>query len=58
MSEDSRRLIEWCRKMLRIRHFEETLIGLHQQGHFDGHYHVYIGQEATGGPGAVVPRSE
>jgi TPP-dependent pyruvate/acetoin dehydrogenase alpha subunit len=34
--------------MLLIRHFEETLIGLYRQGHFRGHYHVYIGQEATG----------
>ena len=36
--------------MLLIRHFEETLIGLQNQGHFAGHYHVYIGQEATGVP--------
>lgn len=36
--------------MLLIRHFEETLIGLHDQGHFEGHFHVYIGQEATGVP--------
>lgn len=36
--------------MLLIRHFEETLIGLHDQGHFNGHFHVYIGQEATGVP--------
>jgi len=50
MTEDSRRMIEWCRKMLRIRHFEEALIGLHDQGHFEGHYHVYVGQEATAVP--------
>ena len=43
-------LIESCRRMLLIRHFEEALIGLHDQGHFGGHYHVYIGQEATGVP--------
>ena len=43
-------LIEFCRRMLLIRHFEEALIGLHDQGHFEGHYHVYIGQEATGVP--------
>ncbi len=36
--------------MLLIRHFEETLIGLHEQKHFEGHYHAYIGQEATGVP--------
>lgn len=48
---DSREwLIECCRKMLLIRHFEETLIGLHQKGHFSGHFHAYIGQEATGVP--------
>ena len=41
-------LIEFCRRMLLIRHFEETLIALHERGHFGGHYHVYIGQEATG----------
>jgi len=36
--------------MLVIRHFEERLISLHDQGHTRGHYHVYIGQEATGVP--------
>jgi TPP-dependent pyruvate/acetoin dehydrogenase alpha subunit len=43
-------LLECCRKMLLIRHFEERLIALHEQKHFNGHYHVYIGQEATGVP--------
>jgi len=43
-------LLELCRRMLLIRHFEESLIGLHDQGRFEGHYHVYIGQEATGVP--------
>ena len=43
-------LIEFCRRMLLIRHFEETLIGLHDDRRFRGHYHVYIGQEATGVP--------
>ncbi|MFQ5802752.1 MAG: thiamine pyrophosphate-dependent dehydrogenase E1 component subunit alpha [Candidatus Methylomirabilales bacterium] len=43
-------LIEFCRRMFLIRHFEEALIGLHQEGRFRGHYHVYIGQEATGVP--------
>src|SRR3989304_2461165 len=42
--------VECCRRMLLIRHFEEALIGLHNQGHFAGHYHAYIGQEATGVP--------
>jgi TPP-dependent pyruvate/acetoin dehydrogenase alpha subunit len=36
--------------MLLIRHFEETPIRLHDDGHFSGHYHAYIGQEATGVP--------
>ena len=43
-------LLSQCRKMLLIRHFEERLIGLHHEGRFRGHYHVYIGQEATGVP--------
>ena len=43
-------LLAQCRKMLLIRHFEEALIGLHREGRFRGHYHVYIGQEATGVP--------
>ncbi len=41
-------LIDCCRRMLLIRHFEERLIALHGEGHFTSHYHVYIGQEATG----------
>jgi pyruvate dehydrogenase E1 component alpha subunit len=36
--------------MLLIRLFEEGLIALHHEGRFRGHYHVYIGQEATGVP--------
>jgi acetoin:2,6-dichlorophenolindophenol oxidoreductase subunit alpha len=36
--------------LLLIRHFEERLVKLHDEGHFAGHYHVYIGQEATGVP--------
>ena len=43
-------LLELCRRMLLIRHFEEALIGLHNKGHFKGHYHVYIGQEASAVP--------
>ena len=34
--------------MLLTRRFEERLIGLKAEGGFPGHYHVYIGQEATG----------
>ena len=33
--------------MLRIRRFEEQCILLSKAGRFRGHYHVYIGQEAT-----------
>lgn len=43
-------LLELCRKMFLVRHFEEELIALHNDGRFRGHYHVYIGQEATGIP--------
>jgi pyruvate dehydrogenase E1 component alpha subunit len=43
-------LIDFCRRMLLIRHFEERLIALHDDGAFRGHYHAYIGQEATGVP--------
>lgn len=36
-------------RMLMMRHFEETVIHLYKQGRFVSHYHIYIGQEATGG---------
>ena len=36
--------------MFVIRHFEENLVGLHDKGVFGGHYHLYVGQEATGVP--------
>jgi len=36
------------RQMLLIRRFEERLIELAEDGQVPGHYHVYIGQEATG----------
>src|SRR3984893_114091 len=39
------RLIE---TMLVIRRFEESLLRLSAEKHFTGHYHLYIGQEATG----------
>jgi TPP-dependent pyruvate/acetoin dehydrogenase alpha subunit len=35
-------------KMLLIRRFEEGVLKLSTEGHFLGHYHLYIGQEATG----------
>jgi pyruvate dehydrogenase E1 component alpha subunit len=36
--------------MFVIRHFEENLVPLHDKGIFGGHYHLYVGQEATGVP--------
>lgn len=36
------------KRMLLMRHFEEQVIRLSNDGQFGGHYHVYIGQEATG----------
>lgn len=44
MANNATRRIE---SMLRIRRFEEALVRLGQAGAFPGHYHVYIGQEAT-----------
>ena len=35
-------------RMLMMRHFEEAVIRLYKEGRFVSHYHVYIGQEATG----------
>lgn len=43
-------LLELCRRMFVIRHFEENLVPLHDKGVFGGHYHLYIGQEGTGVP--------
>ncbi len=43
-------LMDLCRRMFVIRHFEESLVPLHDSGVFGGHYHLYIGQEATGVP--------
>ena len=34
--------------MLLIRRFEESVLRMSAEGHFAGHYHLYIGQEATG----------
>lgn len=34
--------------MLAIRRFEEAVLRLSHDGKFRGHYHLYIGQEATG----------
>lgn len=35
-------------RMLLMRYFEEAVIRLYNDGKFSAHYHVYIGQEATG----------
>lgn len=35
-------------RMLMMRYFEEAVIKLYEQKTFSSHYHVYIGQEATG----------
>ena len=40
-------LLDLCRRMFVIRHFEENLVRLHGQELFGGHYHLYVGQEAT-----------
>jgi pyruvate dehydrogenase E1 component alpha subunit len=48
-------LVTQLRTMLRIRRFEEALIKL-ALDHDIGHFHVYIGQEATGVP--VLARLE
>jgi TPP-dependent pyruvate/acetoin dehydrogenase alpha subunit len=40
--------LEALRKMLLIRRFEEACIDAAHQGQVPGHFHVYIGQEATG----------
>jgi pyruvate dehydrogenase E1 component alpha subunit len=35
-------------RMLMMRYFEEAVLRLHQERRFAGHFHLYIGQEATG----------
>lgn len=51
-------LLDLCRRMFVIRHFEESLVPLHDQGVFGGHYHLYIGQEATGVPALSCLRAD
>ena len=41
---------QFLEKMLLIRRFEEAAVKLANEGHFRGHYHLYIGQEGTGVP--------
>ena len=47
------RLVGQLRTMVRIRRFEEALILL-AQDHDIGHFHVYVGQEATGVPALAL----
>jgi TPP-dependent pyruvate/acetoin dehydrogenase alpha subunit len=51
-------LLEMCRRMFVIRHFEENLVPLHDKGVFGGHYHLYVGQEGTGVPAISCLRSD
>ncbi|HXV79798.1 MAG TPA: thiamine pyrophosphate-dependent enzyme [Candidatus Binatia bacterium] len=51
-------LLDFCRRMFIIRHFEESLVPLHDKGVFGGHYHLYIGQEATGVPALSCLRAD
>src|SRR3972149_2392766 len=46
---DRRTSLSIFERMLMMRHFEEAVIALYKQGRFVSHYHIYIGQEATGG---------
>lgn len=50
MALEERSTLGWrfLETMLTIRRFEETLVGLFNEKRFPGHYHLYIGQEATG----------
>ncbi len=41
-------LLEIFERMLLMRRFEETVVRLSLEGHSFGHFHLYIGQEATG----------
>jgi acetoin:2,6-dichlorophenolindophenol oxidoreductase subunit alpha len=50
MPEDASTARRWelLRTMLRMRRFEEAVFRLSSERAFAGHFHVYIGQEATG----------
>ncbi len=45
---DSQHKIDVLERMLLIRRFEESLVHLFEQQAFMAHFHLYIGQEATG----------
>ena len=51
-------LLDLCRRMFVIRHFEENLVPLHDKGIFGGHYHLYVGQEGTGVPAISCLRAD
>src|SRR5689334_782503 len=51
-------LLDLCRRMFVIRHFEENLVPLHDKGVFGGHYHLYVGQEGTGVPALSCLRAD
>jgi pyruvate dehydrogenase E1 component alpha subunit len=48
MTWDKARSMGALESMLTIRRFEETVVGLFLEHEFMTHYHLYIGQEATG----------
>ena len=45
---DKERLLKIFHNMMLIRRFEEAVFDFHEKKYFSGHYHLYIGQEATG----------
>jgi pyruvate dehydrogenase E1 component alpha subunit len=45
---DRRKSLAIFERMLMMRHFEEAVVRLYQEKRFASHYHLYIGQEATG----------
>ena len=47
---DAERKKATLERMLTIRRFEETVVGLFEAHEFMTHFHLYIGQEATGVP--------
>ena len=47
-AQDKARYLGALEQMLIIRRFEESLVHLFEQNVFHAHYHLYIGQEATG----------
>src|SRR5215211_8199032 len=47
---DNDRRARVLERMLTIRRFEETVVGLFGEHEFMTHFHLYIGQEATGVP--------